>query len=166
MKCSATFENHVAGIPQIAPFFGEGKGNVIFDGPNADEDFGMEQISGDPADRYKFRTAPLRNLALQPAYFHNGSFTRLYDAIRHHLDASYADLIYNPVKVGVAKDLTSRLGPSVPVLARIDPLLAGRVDLAEDEFQALVRFVEQGLRDPRAASDLLAVWSLRNCPAA
>ena len=148
------FQNHVAGIPQIAPFFGIGKGNVIFDGPNADEDFGMEQISGDPADRYKFRTAPLRNLALQPAYFHNGSFTRLDDAIRHHLDASYADLLYNAVKFGVAKDLTSRLGPSLPVLARIDPLLAGRVDLAEHEFQALVRFVEQGLRDPRAAPDL------------
>ena len=125
----------------------------------------MEQITGDPADRYKFRTSPLRNAALQPAFFHNGSFTRLEDAIRHHLDASYADLIYNPVKAGVAKDLT-RLGPSAPVLARIDPLLAGRVELAEDEFQALVRFVEQGLRDPRAAPDLLAVWSLRNCPAA
>ena len=49
---------------------------------------------------------------------------------------------------------SSDLGPSVPVLARIDPLLAGRVDLAEDEFQALVRFVEQGLRDPRATPDL------------
>ena len=63
-------------------------GNMIFDGPGADEDFGLEQVTGDPADRYKFRTSPLRNVALQPAFFHNGAFTRLEDAIRHHLDVS------------------------------------------------------------------------------
>ena len=59
---------------------------MIFDGPGEDEDFGLEQVTGDPADRYKFRTSPLRNVALQPAFFHNGAFTRLEDAIRHHLD--------------------------------------------------------------------------------
>ena len=46
------------------------------------------QISGDPADKYKFRTAPLRNIALAPAFFHNGAFARLEDAIRFHLDPS------------------------------------------------------------------------------
>ena len=54
------FKNHVAGVPQIAPYFGVGEGNVIFDGPGEDEDFGLEQITGDPADRYKFRTSPLQ----------------------------------------------------------------------------------------------------------
>ena len=33
------FKMHVAGVPQIAPFFGVGKGNVIFDGPGDNEDF-------------------------------------------------------------------------------------------------------------------------------
>ena len=33
-------------MPQIAPFFGLGKGNTIFDGPGEDEDFGLEQVSG------------------------------------------------------------------------------------------------------------------------
>ncbi len=80
------FQMHVVGVPQIAPRFGVGMGNVIFDGPGQDEDFGLEQLTGDPADRYKFRTSPLRNVALQPAFFHNGAFTRLEDAIRHHLD--------------------------------------------------------------------------------
>lgn len=80
------FQMHVIGVPQIAPFFGINKGNVIFDGPGKDEDFGLEQITGNPADRYKFRTSPLRNVALQSAFFHNGSFTRLEDAIRHHLN--------------------------------------------------------------------------------
>ena len=71
------FKMHVAGVPQIAPFFGVDEGNVIFDGPGEDEDFGLEQITGDPTDRYKFRTSPLRNVALQPAFFHNGAFTKL-----------------------------------------------------------------------------------------
>jgi cytochrome c peroxidase len=70
------FQMHVAGVPQIAPEFGVGQGNVIFDGPGQDEDFGLEQITGNPADRYKFRSSPLRNVALQPAFFHDGAFTR------------------------------------------------------------------------------------------
>ena len=53
-----------------------------------DEDFGAEQVTADPADRYEFRTSPLRNVALQPAFFHNGAFTRLEDAIAHHLDVA------------------------------------------------------------------------------
>ena len=52
------FENHVLGVPQIAPVFGAGSGNVVFDGPVADEDFGAEQITGVNADRYKFRSSP------------------------------------------------------------------------------------------------------------
>jgi cytochrome c peroxidase len=52
------------------------EGNVIFAGPGQDEDFGLEQITGNPADRYKFRSSPLRNLSVQPTFFHNGLFTR------------------------------------------------------------------------------------------
>src|SRR5262245_47094052 len=39
------FEMHAVGVPQIAPVFGVGTGNVVFDGPSADEDFGLEQIT-------------------------------------------------------------------------------------------------------------------------
>ena len=70
------FENHVAGIPQLAPRFGAATSNMIYDGPGENEDFGAMQISGDPADKYKFRTAPLRNIALSPAFFHNGAFAQ------------------------------------------------------------------------------------------
>src|SRR5205085_708185 len=76
------FQQHNIGVPQIAPTVG----NVVFDGTGTNEDFGLEQVTGDPGDRYKFRTSPLRNIALQPTFFHNGCFTRLDDAIRHHLD--------------------------------------------------------------------------------
>jgi cytochrome c peroxidase len=144
------FKNRTIGVPQIAPFFGLGKGNTIFDGPAEDEDFGLEQVSGQPDDRYKFRTSPLRNVALQPSFFHNGAFTRLDDAIRHHLDVPASARTYNPNKAGVAKDLTHRQGPSAPVLRVLDPLLAMPVRLSEHEFEDLLRFVAVGLMDRRA----------------
>ena len=144
------FQMHVLGVPQIAPEFGAGTGNVIFDGPGRDEDFGLEQVTGNAADRYKFRTSPIRNAALQPAFFHNGAFTRLDDAIRHHLDVFESARGYSPVRAGVDRDLTRRLGPIEPVLDRIDPLLATPIDLSAREFNALVAFVRDGLLDERA----------------
>ena len=64
------FSQHVIGVPQIAPAPGDpAAGNMTFDGPGQNEDFGLEQITGDANDRYKFRTSPLRNVALQPTSF-------------------------------------------------------------------------------------------------
>jgi cytochrome c peroxidase len=145
------FKNRTIGVPQIAPFFGLGKGDTIFDGPGEDEDFGLEQVSGQASDRYKFRTSPLRNVALQPAFFHNGAFTRLDDAIRHHLDVLASVRGYSPNTAGVARDLTHRQGPSVPVLQALDPLLAVPTHLSESEFDDLYRFVSVGLLDRRAS---------------
>ena len=108
------FQMHVIGVPQIAPEFGIGKGNVLFDGPGQDEDFGLEQVTGNAADRYKFRSSPLRNAALQPAFFHNGAMTRIEDAIYHHLDVFGLARSYDPKKAGVDKDLRYRLGPIEP----------------------------------------------------
>lgn len=145
------FRMHVAAIPQIAPVFGAGKGNVVFDGPGQDEDFGLEQVTGKPADRYKFRTSPLRNLALQAAFFHNGAFRRLEDAIRYHLDATSSARTYNPISAGLDPDLTYRMGPFEPMLARLDPLLADPVRLTGGEFASLVAFLRDGLLDARAS---------------
>ena len=144
------FKNRTIGVPQIAPFFGVGNGNTIFDGPGEDEDFGLEQVSGQASDRYKFRTSPLRNVALQPAFFHNGAFTRLEDAIRHHLDVLASARGYSPRQAGVARDLAHRQGPIEPVLQALDPLLAVPTRLSESEFDDLYRFVSDGLLDRRA----------------
>ncbi len=149
------FQNYVIGVPQVAPFFGVGQGNMIFDGPGKDEDFGLEQITANSADRYKFRASPLRNAALQPAFFHNGSFTRLADAIRHHLDVASSARSYNPISAGLDRDLTYRLGPIEPVLARVHPLLTTPIDLRPEEFQNLVAFVRDGLLDQRATKQNL-----------
>ncbi len=140
------FQQHVAGIPQITPSIG----NVVFDGIGANEDFGLEQVTGNPNDRYAFRTSPLRNVALQPAFFHNGAFTRLEDAVRYHLDAIRSAPGYNPALAGLDVDLRGARGPIDPVLMRLDPGLAIPIDLSNREFRQLVAFLRNGLLDPSA----------------
>ena len=98
-----------------------------------------------------FRSSPLRNAALQPAFFHNGAFTRIDDAIRHHLDVFTSARNYSPIRAGVPRDLSYRLGPIEPVLARVDPLLASGIRLNQSEFEHLVKFVSRSLLDERAA---------------
>lgn len=154
------FSQHVIGVPQIAPV----AGNVTFDGPGQDEDFGLEQVTGDSNDRYKFRTSPIRNVALQPAFFHNGAFTRLEDAIRHHLDVFTSARNYNPVAAGVDPDLTARMGPVEPVLERIDAILQTPIVLTEEEFRQLVDFVRNGLLDQRAKPESLRKLIPRSVP--
>jgi len=144
------FQMHTIGVPQIAPVFGVGTGNLEFSGPGADEDFGLEEFTGDPVDRYRFRTSPLRNIALQPAFFHNGCFTRLEDAVAHHLNVVKSACQYDAVKAGVNADLTLREGPILPVLLRLDPLLRAARPLSRDELVALVAFLREALLDPRA----------------
>lgn len=145
------FQDHVAGVPQIAPSVT----NNVFDGKNANQDFGLEQITGDVRDRFKFRTSPLRNVAVQTAFMHNGAFTRLEDAMRDHLDARALAAPYSPTAEQLDEDLCGPLGPLAPVLARLDPRLQSPVVLTDAEFSQLVAFVRDGLLDPRARPENL-----------
>ena len=145
------FRQHVIGVPQIAPAVG----NVTFDGAGQDEDFGLEQITENENDRYKFRTSPIRNVALQPAFFHNGAFTRLEDAVGHHLDVFSSARNYSPTGAGVDSDLAIRLGPIEPVLTRVDPILRTPIILSDEEFKQLLEFVGNGLLDKRAKPENL-----------
>ena len=155
------FENHVAGIPQLAPPFGEFTSNMIYDGPAENEDFGAMQISGDQADKYKFRTAPLRNVALAPAFFHNGAFARLEDAIRFHVRPEQS---YNPAAAGIDADLVVQMGPRVnPAL--LHPLLKNRgIQLSESQLRDVTQFVKTGLLDRRATKQNLCSLIPRAVP--
>jgi cytochrome c peroxidase len=142
------FQPHRIGGPQVAPVFGVGTGNTIFDGPGENEDFGFEQTEGDPALRYTFRTAPLRNLKVAPAFFHNGAFGTLEAAIAHHLDVTASLRHYDPDANHVPADLFP--GPFEGMLAAgIDPLVHTPIRLTEQEFRDLVAFVRDGLFDRR-----------------
>jgi len=102
-----------------------------------------------------FRTSPIRNVALQPAFFHNGAFTRLDDAIHFHLNVTSGARNYDPVQAGVKPDLQGPVGPIEPVLARLDPLMQTSVILTKDEFRQLLDFLRNGLLDDDARPEKL-----------
>jgi cytochrome c peroxidase len=145
------FREHVLAVPQVVPR----ETNAVFAGPGANEDFGREDVTGDPADRYAFRTSPLRNVALQPAFMHDGAFTTLEAAIRHHLDAVGSARAYDPAAAGLPGDLRGPTAPIGPLLGRLDPLLAEPLRLTHAEVAELVAFVGDGLLDPRARPERL-----------
>jgi cytochrome c peroxidase len=138
------FKEHVAGTPQIVPR----TANVVFDGPGQNEDFGLEQVTGSGADRYKFRSSPLRNIGLQPTFFHNGAFTDLEDAIRYHADPKKELQRYSTRSLD--RDLQNPLAPMQHVLARLDQKLLAIPKLSGGEIKDLAEFVGKGLLDPRA----------------
>jgi len=70
---------HAIAMPQI----GNGKGN----GLNGRDDFGRYNVTADTADKYRFRTPPLRNVALTGPWGHDGAYNTLRGVVEHHLDA-------------------------------------------------------------------------------
>jgi len=144
------FRMHVIGVPQIAPK----ETNSVFDGADANEDFGLEQVTGNRDDRYMFRTAPLRNLAVSSGFMHNGCFLTLEEAVRHHLDVFASARSYSPQNLD--EDLQGPVGPIEPVLRRVDPLLSEPIPLSQGQFQDLVQFLRTGLLDPRVRFENLS----------
>lgn len=71
-------EFHAIAMPQVGP----GKG----DGIDGHDDFGRERVTGDPADRFTFRTPSLRQVALTGPWGHDGAYNSLIEVVRHHLD--------------------------------------------------------------------------------
>lgn len=63
-------------VPQI----GDGKGR------EQPLDLGRARETGNACDRFAFRTAPLRNVALTGPWMHDGAFTTLESAVGHHFD--------------------------------------------------------------------------------
>lgn len=145
------FQDHDIGVPQIVPIVT----NNIFDGSHANQDYGRQEITNDPNDRYKFRTSPLRNIAVQAAYMHNGAFTSIRAAIQHHLDVVASAENYSPELQSLASDLCGPMGPLAPVLQRIDPLLNTPIRLSSAQLSQLVEFVRFALLDPRAKPENL-----------
>ncbi|HXG93422.1 MAG TPA: cytochrome c peroxidase [Blastocatellia bacterium] len=153
------FAGHVLAVPQLVPE----NSSVAFDGPNADEDYGMEQVTHNPEDRYKFRTTPLRNIGAQQYFFHDGAFSQIRDAIKHHLNVFESARNYDPVAQRIAKDLL-RVGPIEPMLARVDPILATPITFTDDELKQLTLFVRDGLLDKRAKAENLVLQKPNSVP--
>ncbi len=127
------FHNRV--VPQVGP----GKG----DGDDGTWDFGRERVTGDPTDRFKFRTPPLRNVAATAPYMHDGAFSTLEAAVRHCLDPATSAQSYDP-----AEHLPPELRPlyranqTATILAAADADEIAPVTLTQAEFDDLMAFLE------------------------
>ncbi|MHA3794872.1 cytochrome c peroxidase [Sphingomonas sp. YL-JM2C] len=100
----ALFEARCASC-HAGPHFSDGRFHAIETRAD-DADGGLAEKSGDPADRGRFRTPALRNVALAAPYLHDGSAATLGDAIRRH-DRLPAVVTSSPAQVD---DLTAFIG--------------------------------------------------------
>ncbi len=137
---------HAIAMPQIGPGKGDG-----FDGH---EDFGRERVTGEIEDRYRFRTPPLRNVALTGPWGHDGAFNTLEGVVRHHL---------NPVESIMNYECPGNASlPSRPDLDALDCIVQNDTErviaiseantlrpkrLKEKEIKALLAFLH-ALTDP------------------
>ncbi|MGV6827235.1 MAG: cytochrome-c peroxidase [bacterium] len=130
---------HAIAVPTVGP----GKG----DGLNGHDDFGREQVTGDTADRYRFRTPTLRNVALTGPWGHSGAFNTLEGMVSHHLDAVESLENYDPSQLALpsrpdldAIDLQVYNDfPSRDAIAAANELQP--VNLSEKEFDQLMAFL-------------------------
>ena len=133
--------------------FGPGQG----DGPTGRDDFARERVTGDPLDRRRFKTPPLRNIELTAPYGHVGQFMTLrgfvehynnVDSTLHAYDVSQVEPILHPTLLNnYSEILTTRDTLLVPI--RLD----------EQTIDNLLEFLKALTDD--AARDLLGVTPSR-----
>ena len=147
------FENYNIGVPQVGPGTAHLDGDPLFGGLHT-WDFGLEEVTFDRRDRFKFRTPPLRGVALSSPYMHNGAYPRLEDAIRQHTDPAAAYESYDLSQIEPDMQAAEGLKPMAPVFERRNPMVLGhadgqrRIDLTDEEIADLVAFLKT-LTDPR-----------------
>lgn len=147
------FENYNIGVPQVGPgTTRSAPGDPSYAGLT-NWDFGLEEITTERADRFKFRTPPLRGVALTSPYMHNGAYATLEDAIRHHLDPAAAYAAYDLSQI--EPDMQAfGLNPAGPVFDARNPVVLGRgagqrrIDLTDAQLADVVEFLK-ALTDPR-----------------
>jgi cytochrome c peroxidase len=148
------FDFHPTAQPQIGP----GKGIGVL----GQEDFGRAVVSGDPDERYYFRTPSLRNVALTAPYGHAGAFDTLEAQTRHYIDTTVSINNY---------DRSQAVLPSRPDLDALDFLIMDQQDVLDEiADEAAAEFLELGARprdlSDRDITDLLAFLQSLTDPAA
>lgn len=150
LKCSSCHsgtllsddEFHNVAIAQ----FGPGQG----DGASLHDDFGRMRVTGLAADRYKFRTSPLRNVELTGPYGHDGAFRDLRAFVEHYSESDQKLMSFDPMTLDPSLQGTFQAN-ATDVLLQRDPLLDGVV-LTPDVVDKLMAYMS-ALTDP-AARDL------------
>ncbi|MDX1604545.1 MAG: cytochrome c peroxidase [Candidatus Competibacterales bacterium] len=89
-------------------------------------DLGLYEITQDPADRWKYRTPGLRNVALTAPYMHNGAFATLAEVIEFYDQGGFPHELQSPLirplglserqKADLVAFLESLTGTNLPTL--------------------------------------------------
>ena len=132
---------HNIGIPQI----GAGLGSEM------PLDIGRAAVTGDPADRFAFRTPSLRNVDLTGPWMHNGAYTFLESAIMHYRNPAAAYRNYDVAQLDPRIVALVRRDPATEaaVLSTLDRTLPPTVQLSPQDVRLLIVFMKS-LTDPRA----------------
>jgi cytochrome c peroxidase len=130
-------EHHNIGVPQVGP----GKKNGL--------DLGRAEQTGMKEDLFTFRTPPLRNTTVTGPWMHNGAFTKLKDAVRHHLDPVRSTLNYTPrnLRPDLRKRLVDAPEVQVAILKNLAPKLRSIGNLKDTEIENLLAFL-RSMTDP------------------
>lgn len=132
---------HNIAVPQLGP----GKDE------NTQLDFGRWHVTNNPADKFAFRTPPLRNVTLTFPYMHNGAYADLEAVVRHHLNPTAALQNYDPAHLKPELEETCQVDEATirAILETLDPLAQAAIELSDSEIEALVAFLE-ALTSPSA----------------
>jgi cytochrome c peroxidase len=134
-------EHHNIAVPQLGP----GKGE------EAPLDLGRYHVTNQEIDQFKFRTPPLRNVAITGPWMHNGAYTDLKDAIRHHLDPEHALNSYDITQLApdIQKTYLGSDDIKSKLLETVDPILTRPTPLSEKEVDEITAFLKS-LTTPEA----------------
>ncbi len=109
----------------LTPMFGPGGSVPAGDGPGGLDDFGRMRNTHNSADKYAWRTPPLRGVELTAPYGRLGQYTELEDHIRHYINPTLALLTYDITQLEQTELHGTRLNNTAAVLASgTDPLLS------------------------------------------
>ena len=133
---------HNIGVPQLGP------GKLSDD----ELDLGRFLETGHDADRYAFRTPPLRNVTLTAPYLHNGAYADLRAAVRHHLNPVGSLLIYDPATLPATYQGAGHGGSAVTtdILETLDARLSTPPVLTDEQLADVMAFLA-ALTSPAAA---------------
>ncbi len=127
-------QHHVLAVPQVGP----GKGD------EAPQDLGRFRETGQQADLYAFRTPSLHNVAVTGPWMHDGAFSTLETAVRHHLNPEESLRNYNPQThlPGPLRE-TFQNSPEIitTMLQQLDPRLASTREMTPAEVDYLLAFL-------------------------
>ena len=137
---------HAIAMPQFGP-------GAQTQGALPQDDTGRQGVTLNAADKYKFRTPSLRNIALTGPYGHTGAYATLEGVIRHHLDPAVAFVNWDrsQVRVPSRADLDAIDYTVMDDANRSQPIMLANelapMELTDEEVADLVSFMH-ALTDP------------------